>query len=102
MTNKEALLSLFNYRQGADLVLLNQGIDGLLEYEVANKQEIEIASAYLMIAAASNPDVKEGDNQITWDRDNLIELANGIFRKYGLTDDIVSNEPQIEFLQNIW
>ncbi len=101
MTNKEALLSLFNYTQGADLVLENQGIDGLLEYEVANKETIEIASAYLMIAAASNPDVKEGDNQITW-RDNLIELANGIFRKYGLIDEIISNEPQIEFLQNKW
>lgn len=101
MTKYEALIKAYNYPQSADLVLENQGIDGTAEYSVANKQEIEIASAHLMVLAARNSDVKEGDNQITW-RDNLIELANGIFRKYGLTDEIVSNEPQIEILQNIW
>ena len=101
MTNKEALLSLFAYSQGADLVLINQGIDGTTDYTISAKKDIEIASAYLMLAAAANPNLKEGDNSITWNAENLIKMANQIFLKYGLTDEIVESKT-VEFKQNIW
>ena len=98
MTNKEALLSLFAYSQGADLVLINQGIDGTADYTSSAKKDIEIASAYLMLAAATNPNLKEGDNSITWNAENLIKMANQIFLKYGLTDEIVESKT-VEFKQ---
>ena len=88
MTNKQALLSLFNYLQGADLVLINLGIDGALDYTIENKNQIEIASAYLMKAAYSMPDLKQGDNQVTWSKKDLANTANAIFKKYGLESEI--------------
>lgn len=101
MTNKEALLSLFNFPQSADIVLINQNINPAADYTSANKIEIEIASAYLMINAATLPNLKEGDNSISVNPEQLIKIANSIFRKNGLESEIYG-ETVVKFNQNIW
>lgn len=101
MTNKEALLSIFSYSQGADIVLINNSIDPLQDYTAEKQKDIEIAAADLMVYASSTPDITEGDNQITWTRENLIKNANIIYSKYGLTDKIVSDN-NVTIRQDVW
>lgn len=102
MTNLEAILGYFNKLQGAELMLINQGLVANDVYSLANQQAIEIASAYLRLSAIGTADLKEGEASKSWgDDDQLRESANAIFKKYGLLDEIV--EPiQVNFIQDRW
>jgi len=96
MTNLEAILGYFNKKQGAELMLLNEGLVSTEDYVIANEQSVEIASAHLRISAIGAADIKETDASKTWgDNDSLISSANYIFKKYGLPiydgDSVVVN-----------
>ena len=101
MTNLEAVLSIFNYSQGAEFALTNQGLVSTDTYVIANEKSVNLAAANMMLSAAANPDLKEADASITWDNDTLVSVANSIFVKWDEPQNVVGNTI-VEFKQELW
>lgn len=67
--------------------LLDLDIDPTATYTAGNKQDVDIAKAYVLQVAAYAPDFSEGSMRIAWSSAALLAEANRIFKKYGITTE---------------
>lgn len=100
MTNKEALQGLVTVDNDnlINKTLLDRNLgNGSTEYESANKTVIALCGADIAMFQAFNPDFKEGNMSITTKKE-LIEYANYIYKKYDETENILTNNKKINFI----
>ena len=65
---------------------MNRGLLSSDTYVVGNLSNLELAQADLIYTLVSAPDITEGGYKISLaDKKSLIELANGLYDKYGQT-----------------
>lgn len=103
MTNLEALSASCNYPIDTikiQKILIDNGLNDSDVYTGLSKAfELATASLYTLIVTSAN--LTEGDYSIsTTDKTNLIQLASGIYSKYGVQNPLVANS--VRNLSNCW
>lgn len=104
MTNLEAISSACNYpidELKLKKILIDQGIDyGGIYTGLSKAFELATAALYVLIVTSAN--LSEGDFQISaTDKSNLIELAGGIYNKYGIANPLKSSNT-VRNRSNYW
>ena len=95
MTILEAIQSyLTDYDVNSTLiekVLIDNEVDGTATYSTDYIKEVEICLAYIYKQLALRDDFKQGSLSITNSQSKkLMNLASNIFKKYGITDEIIN------------
>lgn len=92
MTKKEALNSLILYPVSDNLlekILIDNGLISSDTYTMTDKSDIELCMAFLYKNLVTAPNFSQGSLSFSnIDINAMIEIANGIFKKNGLTDEI--------------
>jgi hypothetical protein len=100
MTNLEAIKGKVGYPLSDNafiLALTDRSLVSTDTYVIGNKQQLELAQADLIYTLVSSPNVTEGGYSVSLsDKKSLIELANGIYTKYGQSSPL---KPTAKFVQ---
>ena len=95
MTNLEALQSLVEYRDNDDRftkALLDQDISPHEKYTADNKASLDLAAIDIIEYLLSHPKFKEGDTEISYDKNALVFLRNSILAKYDQQEPMINGE----------
>lgn len=100
MTNLEAIKAKVGYPLSDNafiLALENRSLVTTETYSLSNLQSLELAQADLIYTLVSSPNISEGGYSISLsDKKSLIDLANGIYTKYGQSSPM---QPTAKFVQ---
>jgi hypothetical protein len=104
MTNTAALAATVNYPVD-DIKIQKLLIDNKItpdgEY-TGLSQDFEVATAGLYVLLVTSANITEGGYQISMtDKSNMIDLATGIYNKYGLDNPLVV-KPKIVDMSDRW
>lgn len=94
MTNLEYLTSITPFSGNTLLlsgVLLDNGVNEDDEYTTENKSLLQVCSAYVVKTLLVNPETKEGSLSVKYDKKELRNYANTIFKNNGLNSEIIIN-----------
>jgi len=86
MTNQEALESLNEYDADSQLIekiLIDRGVTASATYSAAQRENIDLCYADLLVALANHPDIQEGSQSIAFDRRAMLRTASSIYHQYG-------------------
>lgn len=100
MTNLEALKAKVGYPIADDalrVALIDRSLSESSFYEPCQSFDLAYADAIMTLVAA--PNTREGGYSVSIsDREKLVELANGIYTKYGLVSPM-DKKPTAKFVQ---
>lgn len=95
MTNLEALGAAVNYpvdEKKLTKILIDNGMNGSDTYQGMTRG-FELSTAALYILLVSSANISEGGYQISMaDKSNMMQLADGIYSKYGLNNPLKANK----------
>lgn len=101
MTNLEALKAKVAYPLSDNafkVALIDRDLSDSLAYTPG--QAFDLAYADVIMTLIASPNTSEGGYSVSLsDRARLIELANGIYAKYGLTSPLEEKKPTAKFVQ---
>jgi len=104
MTNLESISAACNYpidELKLKKILIDQGISYGDTYTGLSKA-FELATAALYVLIVTSANLSEGDFQVSaTDKSNLIELAGGIYGKYGIANPLKANNT-VRNRSNYW
>ena len=98
MTIKEAIQANLQIEADnlVDKVIIDRGLTASETYTSSYTGEVEIATAFIYKHLALHPNFKEGGLSISINPDKYLKIANDIFRKYNLLDEVIQGtQPQI-------
>jgi hypothetical protein len=104
MTNLEALSASCNYPVDEfklKKILIDNGLNESDEYKGITKA-FELATAALYVLLVTTAIISEGGYSISiTDKSNMIDLANGIYSKYGISSPL-KQKNTIKNASNLW